>query len=151
MELLIHSWTSTVQSLMLGLKSIHVNKTDLGRECCLVPLWHGTLQNHYSDIIMTTIASQNHQPHHCLLNRLFGRRSKKASKLRVTGLCVGNSPVNSPHKWPVTRKMFPFDDVIMMIWYSPQSYQLTTWRSKAVWVPYNTISFQGNILTIFTP
>ena len=24
-------------------------------------------------------------------------------------------PVNSPHKWPVTRKMFPFDDVIMQI------------------------------------
>ena len=24
-------------------------------------------------------------------------------------------PVNSPHKWPVTRKMFPFDDVIMFI------------------------------------
>ena len=22
-------------------------------------------------------------------------------------------PVNSPHKWPVTRKMFSFDDVIM--------------------------------------
>ena len=34
----------------------------------------------------------NHQPHHCLLNRLFGCRSKKTSKLRVTGLCVGNSP-----------------------------------------------------------
>ena len=34
----------------------------------------------------------NHQPHHCLLNRLFGRRSKKTSKLRITGLCVGNSP-----------------------------------------------------------
>ena len=35
--------------------------------------------------------------------------------LRVTGLCVGNSPgpVNSPHKGPVTRKLFPFDDVIM--------------------------------------
>ena len=57
----------------------------------------------------------NHQPHDCFLNRLFRRRSKKTSKLRVTGLCVGNSPglVNSPHKWPVTRKMFPFDDVIM--------------------------------------
>ena len=37
----------------------------------------------------------NHQPHDCLLNRLFRRRSKKTSKLRVTGLCVGNSPVNS--------------------------------------------------------
>ena len=34
----------------------------------------------------------NHQPHDCLLNRLFRRRSKKTSKLRVTGLCTGNSP-----------------------------------------------------------
>ena len=34
----------------------------------------------------------NHQPQDCLLNRLFRRRSKKTSKLRVTGLCVGNSP-----------------------------------------------------------
>ena len=57
----------------------------------------------------------NHQPHGCLLNRLSRLGSKKTSKLRVTGLCVGNSPgpVNSPHKGPVTRKMFPFDDVIM--------------------------------------
>ena len=53
----------------------------------------------------------NHQPHDCL----FGRRSKKTPKIRATGVCAGNSPgpVNSPHKWPVTRKMFPFDDVIM--------------------------------------
>ena len=34
----------------------------------------------------------NHQPHDCLLNRLFRGRSKKTSKLRVTGLCAGNSP-----------------------------------------------------------
>ena len=34
----------------------------------------------------------NHQPHDCLLNRLFRCRSKKISKLRVTGLCAGNSP-----------------------------------------------------------
>ena len=34
----------------------------------------------------------NHQPYDCLLNRLLRRRSKKTSKLRVTGLCVGNSP-----------------------------------------------------------
>ena len=34
----------------------------------------------------------NQQPHHCLLNCLFGRRSQKTSKLRVTGLCAGNSP-----------------------------------------------------------
>ena len=35
----------------------------------------------------------NHQPHDCLLNRLFMRRSKKTSKLRVTGPCEDNSPV----------------------------------------------------------
>ena len=34
----------------------------------------------------------DHQPHDCLFNRLFGRRSKKTSKPRVNGLCVGNSP-----------------------------------------------------------
>ena len=61
----------------------------------------------------------NHQPHHCLPNRLFRRRSKKTSKLRVTGLCVGNSPgpVNSPHKRPVTQKMFAFGDIIMTLDY----------------------------------
>ena len=57
----------------------------------------------------------NHQPHDSFLKRLFRRRSKKTSKLCDTGLCAGNHrrPVNSPHKWPVTRKLFPFDDVIM--------------------------------------
>ena len=34
----------------------------------------------------------NHQLHYCLLKRLFWRRSKETSKLRVTGLCAGNSP-----------------------------------------------------------
>ena len=34
----------------------------------------------------------NHQPRGCLLNRLFIRRSRKTSKLRVTGLYAGNSP-----------------------------------------------------------
>ena len=40
----------------------------------------------------------NHQPHDCLLNRLFKRKSKKISKLRVTGLSAGNSPV--PGEFP---------------------------------------------------
>ena len=57
----------------------------------------------------------DHQPHDCLLNQ-FGRWSKKTSKLCVTGLCAGNSsgPVNSPHKWPVTRKSF---HMMMSSWY----------------------------------
>ena len=34
----------------------------------------------------------DHQSHDCLLTRLFRHRSKKTPKLRVTGLCEGNSP-----------------------------------------------------------
>ena len=43
----------------------------------------------------------NHQSHDFLLKRLFRRRSKKASKLRVTGLCEGNSPVTG--EFPAQR------------------------------------------------
>ena len=52
----------------------------------------------------------NHQPYDCLLNRLFRRRSKKTSKLRVTGLCEGNSPVTGefPAQRDSTAQMFPF-------------------------------------------
>ena len=37
----------------------------------------------------------NHHHLYCLLSHLFRRRSKETSKLRVTGLCEGNSPVNA--------------------------------------------------------
>ena len=46
----------------------------------------------------------NHQPHDCLLNRLFGRRSKKTWKLHVTGLCAGNSPVTG--EFPAQRASY---------------------------------------------
>ena len=102
---------------------------------CLVPVWHPIwfIEGHRAGFIVSEAKTlkkytlrwrhnggnsvSNHQPNDCLLNRLFGRWSKKTSKLRVTGLCVGNSPgpVNSPHKWPVTRKIFPFYDVIMCV------------------------------------
>ena len=60
----------------------------------------------------------NHQPRDCLLNRSFRRRSKNTSKLRVTGFVRGihRWPVNSQHKWPVMRKILPFDDFIMYHW-----------------------------------
>ena len=43
----------------------------------------------------------NHQPHDCLLNRLFRRISKKASKLRFTGLSGANSPITG--EFPTQR------------------------------------------------
>ena len=57
----------------------------------------------------------NHQPHHSLLNRLFGGRWKKTLKLRVTGLCAGNSPVTGefPVQMGSNAEMLPFDDVII--------------------------------------
>ena len=43
----------------------------------------------------------NHRRHVCLLNRLLRRRSKETSKLRVTGLYEGNSPVTG--EFPAQR------------------------------------------------
>ena len=42
-----------------------------------------------------------HQPHDCSPNHLFRRRSKKTSKLRITGLCEGNSPATG--EFPAQR------------------------------------------------
>ena len=55
------------------------------------------------------------QSHDCLLNHLFRRRSTNTSKFRVTGLCVGNSPVTSefPTQKASNAEIFPFDDVTM--------------------------------------
>ena len=55
----------------------------------------------------------NHQ--RLLLKRFFRRISKKTSKFYVTALCEEDHRwlVYTPHKGPVTRKIFPFDDVIM--------------------------------------
>ena len=57
----------------------------------------------------------NHQPHDCSLNRLFRRRSNKASMLRVTGLCAGNSLVTGEFSAQIVSnaEIFPFHDVSM--------------------------------------
>ena len=100
---------------MLGIDLIYVSKRvspEKWQVCRQASAWYRVaLQWRHND----HDGVSNHQTRGCLLNRLFRRRSKKTSKLRITGLCAGNSPgpVNSPHKGPVTRKMFPFDDVIM--------------------------------------
>ena len=57
----------------------------------------------------------NNQPHDCLLNHLSRHRSKKTSKLCVTGLCVGNSPVNG--EFPAQRASNA-ENVSMSLWYS---------------------------------
>ena len=100
----IHRWHEVSKHTVLyGI--LQKRNTPTGRwyaaDWCIDALWHMancridietvlilTLQLHYNGLDGVS----NHQPHHCLLSRLFGRRSKKTSKLRVTGLCAENSP-----------------------------------------------------------
>ena len=56
----------------------------------------------------------NHLPRDCLLKRLFRPRSKKTSKLSLAFVRgIHQWRVNSPHKGPITWKMFPFVKVIL--------------------------------------
>ena len=59
----------------------------------------------------------NHQPRDCLLNCLFRCKSKKTSKLSVTGLCAENSPGTGEFsaQKASNAEMFSFDDVIMCV------------------------------------
>ena len=70
---------------------------------------------HYGDVIMGAIASQITSLtvfySTVYLDADQRKHQSSASLAFVRGIHRG--PENSPHKWPVTRKMFPFDDVIM--------------------------------------
>ena len=70
---------------------------------------------HYIDVIMTTMASQTTSltiVYSTVYSDADQRKHQSSASLAfVWGIHRG--PMNSPHKWPVTRKMFPFDDVFM--------------------------------------
>ena len=70
---------------------------------------------HYNDVMMSTMASQMTSLV-IVYSTVYSRsRSKKISKLRVTDLCAGNSPVTGefPAQTASNAEVFPFDDVIM--------------------------------------
>ena len=71
---------------------------------------------HYGDVVMGTVASQITSLTIVYSTVYSGADQRKhqssASLAFVRGIHRG--PVNSPHKWQVTRKMFPFDDVIIV-------------------------------------
>ena len=72
-------------------------------------------KHHYGDVIMGTVAYQITRLTIVYSTVYSGADQRKhqssASLAFVRGL--HRRPVNSPHKWPVTRKISPFDDVIM--------------------------------------
>ena len=88
---------------------------------------YGTVNTNYSDVIMGTIASQVNS---LTINYPIvysgadqWKHQSSASLTFVRG--IHRWPVNSPHKVPVTRKMFPFGDVIM----SRKDHELEMWKT----------------------
>ena len=70
---------------------------------------------HYDDVIMSAIASQMASLTivYSIVYSGTGQRKHQSSASLAFVQGIHRGPVNSPHKGPVTRKMFPFDDVIM--------------------------------------
>ena len=74
-------------------------------------------QHHYDDVIMTMLASQitSLTVVYSIVYSGVNQRKHQSSASLAFVREIHRGPVNFPHKWPVTRKMFPFDDVIMWI------------------------------------
>ena len=73
--------------------------------------WSLFHETRYSDVIMGALASQITSLTIVYSIVYSGADQSSASLAFVRGIHQGSA--NSPHKWPVTRKMFPFDDVFM--------------------------------------
>ena len=70
---------------------------------------------HYDDVIMTMLASQitSLTVVYSIVYSDVNQRKHQSSASLAFVREIHRGPVNFPHKWPVTRKMFPFDDFIM--------------------------------------
>ena len=71
---------------------------------------------HYDDVIMTMLESQITSltvVYSIVYSGVHQRKHQSSASLAFVRE-IHRGPVNFPHKWPVTRKMFPFDDVIML-------------------------------------
>ena len=107
---------------------------------------------HYNEVIMGAMATQITSLTNVYSNVYSGADQRRHQKLRITGFCVGNSPVTPTHKWPVTWKMFPFGDVIMQrsleaVRYKGISYHrtMTAYRIKFRYSSHECFySSQGN-------
>ena len=85
------------------------------------------------------------------------RRRSKRKHQSSTSLAfvrgIHRWPVNSPHKWPVMRKMLPFDDVIKVLchlWQAPnnsRSVNFASWRKVFVCFVYTRIPTYFNIIS----
>ena len=104
---------------------------------------------HYGDVIMGTIASQITSltiVYSTVYSRADQRKHQTSASLAfVRGIHRG--PVNSPHKWPVTRKMFPFDDVIMILMECHSQCSISCVRREWKWITQQ-IGVYGALLCV---
>ena len=91
----------------------HHNSTR--RVALLVYLPRRLTSPHYDDVIMTMLASHitSITVVYSIVYSGVNQRKHQSSASLAFVREIHRGPVNFPHKWPVTRKMFPFDDVIM--------------------------------------
>ena len=85
-----------------------------------VCIWPAYSFLHYSDVIMSKVVSQITSLTIVYSTVYSGavRRKHQSSALLAFVWGIHRWPGNSPHKGPVMRKMFPFDDVIMGCWFN---------------------------------
>ena len=76
---------------------------------------HDTRQDHYNDVIMRAMLSQITSLMIVYSTVYSGtdQRKHQSSALLAFVRGIHRWPVNSPHKGPVMRKMYPFDDIII--------------------------------------
>ena len=111
---------STVVSLLCSVQDFNAIGQLSSALCSNGIWWHLSLSferiSHYNDVIMGTIASQITSltiVYSIVYSDADQRKHQSSASLAfVRGIHRG--PVISPYKWQVTRKMFPFDDVIML-------------------------------------
>ena len=79
---------------------------------------------HYNDVIMSVIASQITGVAIICSAICSGadQRKHQSSASLAFVMVIHRWPVNSPHKWPVSGKMFLFDDVLVVVKYQLNMY-----------------------------
>ena len=90
---------------------------DAYRWCSMPSTSKGYSNSPFSDVIMGAMASQitSLTIVHSMVYSYSDQRKHQSSALLSFVRGIHRWPVNSPHKRPVTRKVFPFDDVIMSL------------------------------------
>ena len=97
---------------------LHLQR-EFAMSCCFPPQTFPELkfyQKNYNGVIMGAMASEITRltiVYSTVYSGTDQRKHQSSASLAIV-LGIHRWPVNSPHKWPVTRKIFPLDDVIMI-------------------------------------